>query len=166
MNTPHLSSERPAQKAELTKAYLKAHGLSCAAKGLFVGLYGVDDVLWDILQEGAQALGKELLLHRLNDFEDEELLGALDVCIVVDGGFSDALLRRLAQYCVIPVVSRSTMKGPSLVEHAPAREQGWGFVYGDASHWVLFAMMVRLLETRRFSYDWNTLRKRALEAGA
>jgi hypothetical protein len=130
-------------------------------KSVFVGVYGGEHDLYDALVSGCAQYGKELHLQRVTKDSGDEVWGALDIVLLLDGLDQGQGIWEYCQlHAIVPIVWEKSGWTSLVKEYEPTKEQGNGFYFSAYNAWSLFAVLIRALETKRFSYDWNTLLKR------
>jgi len=102
--------------------------------------------------------------HRVHIVKQEEvalhkMYAAADMALfLTDASMSE--LSHCLQYGVVPVAPPM----PSLEDYDPLQERGNCFQFEHATKWLVFAALVRALETHKFPFDWRTIQRHCMES--
>lgn len=170
------TSESITKKNKNRDVFLEKHSISLSTKGGLIGVVASegDNVLHSLAEGVAsvsdrlhlvQVAGKapihETVLH-VETLESPELLAALDVCVFLGDANIDQV--HLCQnFGVIPLLEKTPANKKLIVEYNPNQESGTGFFFKKQNPWEIFALLIRIIENKRFPYDWNTLRRKVME---
>lgn len=135
-------------------------GIKSPKQVLLVGVYGEDRDLVEHLQTGCREYGHEIQLVVLTEATEASLWEAVDVLIILEQHTESFVWEYCKKYLLVPVVQGKSAWNTWVTEYEPTKEEGNGFHFGNKNVWSIFAAIIRAMETKRFSYDWNTLLKR------
>lgn len=88
-----------------------------------------------------------------------KMLAASDMALFLSDAEGTPELSAALAYGVVPVAPACKQ----LQNYNPNQESGHGFLFEKETSWMVFASMVRALETYRFPFDWRTIQKHCME---
>lgn len=102
--------------------------------------------------------------HKLAIIPNDEtmirkMIAGSDMALFLHDAEGTPELSAVMAYGVVPVAPACKQ----LQNYNPNQESGHGFLYDNATPWMVFASMVRALETYRFPFDWRTIQKHCME---
>lgn len=95
-----------------------------------------------------------------------ELLSGADTFLFVEKNPKNIHLmaERILSFGGIIVAHNTQEVAECLQQYNPFTEQGSSFLYEGYSPWGVFASVLAVYNVFQFSYDWNTIRKRAMSS--
>lgn len=93
-----------------------------------------------------------------DDTEMRKMLAGSDMSLFACA-HDDGELELALRYGCVPI---SANREP-LEDYDPVQETGNAFLYESPTVWQTFAALVRALETFRFTFDWKTIQRHAME---
>lgn len=162
--------------------YIKKHKLHATKKQFFLGIFVEKNdkaslELYEGLLEGIQAFHKDIFpvvfssVPRVGSMEvlqgsleDEVLVASMDAMLCLTTELDREVFAHFMSFGVVPIVQKKPAFRAFIEEFDPQEEQGNGFFLEEYTKWHAFAVLIRLLEHRSFSYDWNMLRGKVMES--
>jgi hypothetical protein len=96
-----------------------------------------------------------------NNKENKKILEkSIDLMILPDSETSEENCIKNGTICILNNNKKNNIK-----KFNPLEENGDSFILEKENHWLLFASIIKALETYNFNYDWNTLCNNAFERG-
>lgn len=89
-----------------------------------------------------------------------KLLAASDIALFLTDPSGMPELQDCLHYGVVPIAPECK----SLKDYNPVQETGNAFLAPEATPWLIFAALVRALETFKFPFDWRTIQRHGMES--
>ena len=114
----------------------------------------------ELFTELAQERGHRIAIIPHDEDSMRKLLAAADIALFLTDPSGMPELTTCLQYGVVPVAPT----GSGLSDYNPVQETGNAFLAADVTPWLLFAALVRALETFKFPFDWRTIERHGMES--
>ncbi|ALM09963.1 MAG TPA: hypothetical protein DEB30_02870 [Candidatus Peribacter riflensis] len=108
----------------------------------------------------AKERGHRIAILPNDDDSIRKMLAASDIALFLTDPCALPELTTCLQYGVVPVAPEC--KG--LEDYNPVQETGNAFLAGAETPWLIFAALVRALETFKFPFDWRTIQRHGMES--
>ncbi|MFH1444605.1 MAG: hypothetical protein ABIG34_04445 [Candidatus Peregrinibacteria bacterium] len=114
----------------------------------------------ELFTELAQERGHRIAIIPNEEDNLRKMLAASDIALFPADPSNMPELTSCLQYGVVPIAPACK----ALNDYNPVQETGNAFLAADTSSWLLFASLVRALETFRFPFDWRTIQRHGMES--
>ncbi|MDD4287371.1 MAG: hypothetical protein PHN33_03410 [Candidatus Peribacteraceae bacterium] len=113
-----------------------------------------------LFTELAEERGHRIAIIPHDDDSVRKMLAASDIALFLTDPTSLPELNSCLQYGVVPIAPECR----ALNDYNPVQETGNSFLAAEATPWLVFAALVRALETFKFPFDWRTIERHGMEA--
>ncbi|OIO54146.1 hypothetical protein AUJ46_03960 [Candidatus Peregrinibacteria bacterium CG1_02_54_53] len=113
----------------------------------------------ELFTELARERGHRIAIIPNEDDNLRKMLAASDIAFFLADPDSMPELTSCLQYGVVPIAPACK----ALNDYNPVQETGNAFLAPDETSWLLFASLVRALETFKFPFDWRTIQRHGME---
>lgn len=114
----------------------------------------------ELFTELARERGHRIAIIPNDDDNVRKLLAAADIALFLTDPSGMPELHSCLQYGVVPIAPDCK----ALNDYNPVQETGNAFLAADATPWLIFAALVRALETFKFPFDWRTIERHGMES--
>lgn len=112
-----------------------------------------------LFTELARERGHRLAILPATEDGQREMYAGADMALFLADPSGSEELAACLQYGVVPIAP--AVKG--LDDYNPVQETGDSFLFAETNPWLVFAAVVRALETFKFPFDWRTIARHGME---
>ncbi|MDD5041350.1 MAG: hypothetical protein PHX87_03710 [Candidatus Peribacteraceae bacterium] len=114
----------------------------------------------ELFTQLAEERGHRIAIIPHDEDHVRKMLAASDIALFLTDPTDMQELHACLQYGVVPVAQESRV----LNDYNPVQETGNSFLAAESTPWLIFAALVRSLETFKFPFDWRTIQRHGMEA--
>ncbi len=157
--------------------FVQQFGLAKKPKSLLVGIYidNLDKAQMDIVNILSEAathipyidivvVGQKAPIV-LSEENTAQVFSGLDVMLFLHNDTSKIgkIVGEMHRFGVVSVANVLLKEDGMLTEYNPYKERGETFFFQEENEWNILANLIRVHEVFKFPYDWNTIRRNAMQ---